>query len=116
MDQVYNMVLKVSAEALWGAGGKPDIFIHVQGNYPPPVNPRFTGEGGQEFVLRRRRGKNYRHRLLFLQEVPDPGTCRLAGSGSHLFPGVEDFDLQTFDRQFSFWFFRLLHRLCPFPF
>ena len=53
------MLSQEIAESLGRIGGKADVFVHVEGVYPPPLNALICHEGGQNLVLRGCGGKDH---------------------------------------------------------
>jgi hypothetical protein len=57
-DQSEEVLLKIAPKRLWMIGIESQVFVHMKGDNPRPVDVPVGYQSGQELILTRSRGKD----------------------------------------------------------
>ena len=91
VHQIEQVLAQERAKGLGRIDVQADVLVHVKGLHPRPVEVLLLGEGGEELVLRGRRGEHHPHVGLFGHQRPHArgdierrGAPHLRATGVHL--------------------------------
>ena len=91
-----DVVTQIAPEAL-RLVREPDVFVHVEGVYPAPVDVVVFHERGERLVLARSGGEDHVYRLLFREEREYAVVNILRGGFAHRLAAVENSDCESVD-------------------